>query len=103
MIFHFFEAGDLRNASSYKLQGAYDLSKVGMDKMSAAIRLTHYALDSNYSTSSNGLAQSSMDMIGAQLKYQFLSGGYFTGTFEQHKTDHEPTVWALRLIGGYKF
>ena len=42
-------------------------------------------------------------MGGIRLSYRFLSGGYFTGTYEQHKIDNEPTVWALHLIGGYKY
>ena len=103
MIFHFFEAGDLRNASSYKVQGAYDLSKVGFNKANLSIRYTYYDLDSEYSFSSNGLAQDAMNMIGVRLNYNFLQNGYFTGTVETHDVDHEPTVTSIRLIGGYKF
>jgi len=103
MIFHFFESGSLRNAASYKLEGKYDFSKMGIDKLSLALRYTYYDLDSDYSTSSDGKGQDFMKMGGIRLRYNFLSGGYFAGTYEQHKTDHEPTVWALRLIGGYKF
>ena len=47
--------------------------------------------------------QDLMKLGGIQLKYKFLSDGYFTGTYEQHKIEHEPTTWALRLIGGFKF
>jgi len=103
MIFHFFEAGSLRDAASYKLQGAYDFSRMGIDKLSLALRYTYFDLESKYSISSDGRRQDFMKMGGIQLKYKFLSGGYFTGTYEQHKIDHEPTTWALRLIGGYKF
>ena len=103
MIFHFFEAGSLRDAASYKLQGAYDFSRMGIDKLSLALRYTYFDLESKYSISSDGRRQDFMKMGGIQLKYKFLSGGYFTGTYEQHKIDHEPTAWALRLIGGYKF
>ena len=103
MIFHFFEAGSLRNAEAYKLQGAYDFSKIGIDKLSLALRYTYFNLDSKYSISSDGSRQDFMKMGGIRLNYRFLSGGYFTGTYEQHKIEREPTVWALRLIGGYKF
>jgi hypothetical protein len=30
MVFHFFEAGSLQNAASYKFQGSYDFSKIGI-------------------------------------------------------------------------
>jgi len=103
MIFHFFEAGDLRNAASYKVQGAYDLTKVGFDNALLSIRYTYYDLDSNYSFASNGLAQDAMKMIGVRLNYSFLKNGYFTGTVETHDVDHEPKVTSIRLIGGYKF
>ena len=103
MIFHFFEAGSLRDAASYKLQGAYDFSKIGIDKLGLALRYTYFDLDSTHSISSDGKRQDFMKMGGIRLTYKFLSGGYFTGTYEQHKIDHEPSVWSLRLIGGYKF
>jgi hypothetical protein len=103
MIFHFFEAGDLRNASSYKVQGGYDLTKVGFDNALLSIRYTYYDLDSDYSFASNGLAQDAMKMIGVRLNYSFLKNGYFTGTVETHDVDHEPNVTSIRLIGGYKF
>ncbi|MBE9564934.1 MAG: hypothetical protein IMF17_06785, partial [Proteobacteria bacterium] len=57
MIFHFFEAGNLRNASSYKVQGAYDLTKVGFNNAALSIRYTFFDLDSDYSFASNGIAQ----------------------------------------------
>lgn len=75
----------------------------GWESTSIALRYTYYDLESKYSISSDGRRQDFMKMGGIQLKYKFLSGGYFTGTYEQHKIDHEPTTWALRLIGGYKF
>ncbi len=103
MIFHFFEAGSLRDAASYKLQGAYDFSRLGIDKLNLALRYTYYDLDSRYSISSDGKPQDFMKMGGIRLTYAFLSGGYFVGTYEQHKINHEPTTWALRLIGGFKF
>jgi len=103
MIFHFFEAGNLRNAASYKIQGSYDFTKVGIKSLVFKARYTYYDLDSKYSFSSAGLPQEYMQMIGLQLKYNFLEGGYFTGTYEKHDTEHEPKTYALRLIGGYKF
>ncbi len=103
MIFHFFEAGDLRNAASYKVQGAYDLTKVGFNNANLSIRYTFYDLDSTYSIASNGQTQDAMKMLGVRLNYSFLNNGYFTGTVETHDVDHEPNVTSIRLIGGYKF
>ena len=103
MIFHFFEAGSLRNAESYKLQAGYNFPTKAPDKLSVAVRYTRFELDSKYSISSDGRGQDLMRMAGLQVKYKFLGNGYFTGTFEQHSVDHEPDVWALRLIGGFTF
>jgi hypothetical protein len=103
MIFHFFEAGSLRDAASYKIQGAYDFSKTTKFRTTLAARYTYYDLNPAYSISSDGQPQNYMKMVGLQLKQSYLKGGYFTGTFEQHKTEHEKDVWALRLIGGYRF
>ena len=103
LIYHFFEAGSLRNSEVYKLQGAYDLSKLGLDNLVFITRLTYYNLDDKHSISSNGRPQSYMKLYGVRLKSTFMEGGYFTGTFEYHDTDHEKRAWALRLIGGYKF
>ena len=103
MIFHFFEAGSLRDASSYKIQGGYDFSKTSKAKTGLYARYTYYDLNPAYSISSDGQPQDFMKMIGLQLKQSYLKGGYFTGTYENHKVDHEHDVWALRLIGGYKF
>jgi len=103
MIFHFFEAGSLRNASSYKLQGSYDFSTVGVKNLSMAVRYTYFDLDPEYSLSSSGEGQSAMELLGCSLSYNFLDGGYFSAKYEQHDTDGEPTSFALRLIGGYRF
>jgi hypothetical protein len=103
MIFHFFEAGSLRNAESYKLQGSYNFAKQGLDNLTFNARFTYYDLDDNYSISSDGRPQSSMRLYGVQLKSTFLDSGYFAGTYEYHNTDHEKRTWALRLIGGFKF
>ena len=103
MIFHFFEAGSLRNAESYKLQAGYDFTTRAADKLSIALRYTRFELDPEYSISSDGRGQDLMHMAGVRVNYKFLRNGYFTGTFEQHSVDHEPDVWALRLIGGFTF
>jgi hypothetical protein len=103
MIFHFFESGDLRNASSYKVQGGYDLSKVGVDNTVIKIRYTFFDLDSTYSISSIGQPQDSMEMIGLQLSYNFMKSGYFNATFERHNIEKENPTDAIRLIGGYRF
>lgn len=103
MIFHFFESGDLRNAASYKVQGGYDLSKVGADNTVIKVRYTYFDLDPNYSISSTGQPQSAMEMIGLQLNYTFMKSGYFNATYERHNIEKENQTDALRLIGGYKF
>jgi len=99
MIFNFFETGTLRDAESYKLQGAYDISK----SSTVSVRYTYYDLNSSFSTSSDGRSQDYMEMIGIRLNHNFGKAGYFTGTYEHHDVDAEPNAWALRLIGGYKF
>ncbi len=107
MIFHFFEAGNLRNAASYKVQGGYDLSKIGVDNTVIKLRYTFYDLDQNYSTTevSSGvfIPQDSMEMIGLQLSYNFMKTGYFNATLERHNIDKENRTNAVRLIGGFKF
>ena len=103
MIFHFFESGSLRDAASYKIQGAYDFSKTTKARTNLAVRYTYYDLNPAYSISSDGRPQEYMNMLGLQVKQSYLKGGYFTGTFETHSTEHEENVWALRLIGGYNF
>jgi hypothetical protein len=103
MIFHFFEAGSLRNAESYKLQGGYNFARQGLDNLTFNARFTYYDLDNNYSISSDGRPQSYMRLYGVQLKSTFLGNGYFTATYEYQNTDHEKRTWALRLIGGFKF
>lgn len=103
MVFHFFEAGSLQNAASYKLQGSYDFSKMGINGLKAALRFTRFDLDPTYSKSSEGLGQEAMDTQGLRVNYSFLGGGYFTGTYEQYQLSHEPNTYALRLIGGVKF
>jgi hypothetical protein len=103
MIFHFFEAGSLRDAASFKIQGGYDFSRHFNAKANLSLRYTYYDLNPDYSISSDGRPQDDMQMIGVRLSYSFLDGGYFTGTFERHKITNEEPVWALRLIGGYRF
>jgi len=103
MIFHFFEAGNLRNASSYKVQGGYDLSKVGVDNTVIKLRYTFFDLDPTHSISSNNIPQDQMELIGLQISYNFMKSGYFNATFERHNIEKENPTDAIRLIGGYRF
>jgi hypothetical protein len=103
MVFHFFEAGSLRNASSYKVQGAYDLTRSGVNNAVIKLRYTFYDLDPTYSIASNGKPQDDMELFGVQLVYGFKKTGYFTGTVERHNLDEENPTTAVRLIGGYEF
>jgi antitoxin component YwqK of YwqJK toxin-antitoxin module len=103
MIFHFFEAGSLQNADSYKVQGGYDLTKAGMANTVIKLRYTYFDLDPRYSLSSDGQPQDSMEMIGFQLSYNFMKSGYFNATFERHNVEKENPTDAIRLIGGYRF
>jgi hypothetical protein len=103
MIFHFFEAGSLRNAASYKLQGSYDLAQVGLDNVDIAVRYTHYDLDSKYALSSKGEGQDEMNLSGIQVSYNDDEGIYFKMTYEYRDLDNEPATDNLRLIGGYRF
>ena len=103
MIFHFFEAGSLRNANSYKLQVGYDISKLGVDGLWVGARYTYFDLDSEYSHSLDHNAQDDMSLIGLKLSYNSKAGYYFNATYEYVDLDYEPHTYALRLIGGYKF
>jgi len=103
MIFHFFEAGSLQNALSTKLQLGFDLAKIGLENTWIGYRHTEFYLDSDYSLSSNGFKQDKMLLDGVRLTYSEDSGIYFTGTYEHVNLDNEPSTYALRLIGGYKF
>ena len=100
MIFHFFEAGTLKNAASYKAQIGYDI----MDKLWLGYRLTYFDLDPAYSKSSvNGNGQDTMTLNGVRLSYGGSTGAYFTGTYEHQNLSEQPTTFSLRLIGGYRF
>jgi len=100
MIFHFFEAGSLRNASSYKAQLGYDI----MDGLWLGGRYTYWDLDPTRSISSwTGRGQNKMIMYGVRLSYNGIAGAYFTGTYEYVNLDQQPSISALRLIGGLKF
>lgn len=103
LVYHFFEAGSLRNAESYKLQIGYDFTRQSPDKLGIYLRHTRFYLDSEYSLSYDGRGQDLMTMTGLQVKYKFLRSGYFTGTYEKRNLDYEPDTWALRLIGGFTF
>ncbi len=104
MIFHFFEAGSLRNANSYKAQLGYDFGKQGIDGLWIGGRYTYFDLDPQYSKSSlNGVGQEYQKQYGLRVSYNHPSGFYFTGTYEFVNLDQQPDISALRLIGGYKF
>ena len=104
MIFHFFEAGSLRNANSYKVQLGYDFAKQGVDGLWIGARYTYFDLDPEYSiSSSTGLGQDFQKNYGIRVSYNDPSGIYFTGTYEYVDLDQQPEISSLRLIGGYKF
>jgi hypothetical protein len=103
MIFHFFEAGSLQNASSYKVQGGYNLKQAGFKNATIKLRYTYYNLDPDHSYATDGQPQDYMKLTGVQLSYSFMKTGYFTGTFEYSDLDNEEPSKALRLIGGYRF
>jgi len=103
LIFHFFEAGSLQNASSYKIQGSYDFSQTGIENLDLSVRYTHFALDSDYSIASNGTPQDAMNLLGFLLSYSFMDGAYASIKYEHQTTDGEPHTQAVRLIGGYRF
>ncbi len=103
LIFHFFEAGSLQNAASYKLQGNYDFSHIGVDNLSLNVRYTYFDLDPDYSLDHEGRGQDSMKLLGFQLSYGFLEGGYGNLVYEKHDIDGEPDAFAVRVIGGYRF
>ncbi|MEA3434007.1 MAG: OprD family outer membrane porin [Campylobacterota bacterium] len=104
MIFHFFEAGDLTNANSYKAQVGYDLGKQGVEGLWVGARYTYFDLDPTYSiSSSNGEGQDYQQNYGLRVSYNHPDGYYFTGTYEYVDLDQQDEISALRLIGGYKF
>ena len=103
MIFHFFEAGSLQNAASFKAQLGYDFEKIGVKNLWIGYRYTQFSLDSDYSKSTTGLGQDKMAMNGIRVSYGASDGAYFTGTYEGVDVDHEPGIYSLRLIGGYRF
>lgn len=103
MIFHFFEAGSLQNAASYKAQIGYDFSKIGLENLWIGYRYTYFDLDAKRSFNKNAQAQNSMALNGIRISYGEKTGVYFTGTYEHVDLDNEPNTFSLRLIGGYKF
>ena len=104
MIFHIFEAGDMRNTNSYKVQLGYDFSNQGIDGLWAGVRYTYFDLDPKYSISSEtGLGQEQQENYGIRVSYNHPDGYYFTGTYEYVDLDQQRSISALRLIGGYKF
>jgi len=103
MVFHFFEAESLRNASSYKGQIGYNFDFMGIKNIWAGYRCTYYNLDSHYSSTKDGRPQEKMILNGIQLKFGSSKGAYFRGTYEGVQIDNEPNTYSLRLIGGYRF
>jgi len=105
LVFHYFEAGSLQNAASYKVQLGYDLKKIGLANTWIGYRYTYFDLDPQYSMVNNDptKGQEAMKLNGFRISYAEDEGAYFTGTYEHHVSDYEPDVFALRLIGGYKF
>jgi len=103
MIFHFFEAGSLRNANSYKVQLGYNFEKQGLKGLWIGTRYTMFDLDPEYSKSGYGDPQDTMKLYGLRVSYNADNGLYFTGTYEKVDLDAEPSTYAVRLIGGYKF
>ena len=103
MIFHFFEAGSLRNANSYKAQLGYTFEKQGMKGLWVGARYTMFDLDPEYSKNGYGDPQDTMNLYGVRVSYNAENGFYFTGTYEKVDLDAEPSTYAVRLIGGYKF
>jgi len=99
MIFHFFEAGTLQNAASYKAQLGYDI----LDGLWIGGRYTYWDLDPSESETTSGDPQNAMNMYGVRLSYSGVAGTYFTGTYEYVDLDNEPGINSLRLIGGIKF
>jgi len=103
MIFHFFEAGSLRHAKSYKLQVGYDFAAEGIKGLWSGVRLTRYDLDERYAFSSTGEPQNAMTLLGFKTSYSDDAGHYATVTYEHVDLDEEPNAWALRIIGGWRF
>ena len=44
-----------------------------------------------------------MQLNGLRIKYTPKTGIYFIANYEHRDLDNEPTAYAYRLIGGYKF
>ena len=116
MIFHIFEAGDMRNSKSYKLQLGYDLSKTVTDGLWIGARYTYFDLNSEYSMlkmvdphdstkeiNDPSKRQEDQKSYGLRVSYNQPDGYYFTGTYEYVDLDQQPGISGLRLIGGYKF
>lgn len=103
LIYNWFETGSLQNASLYKIQLGYDLTKVGLKNSWIGYRHTYYDLDSTYSKTASGTDQDKMQLNGIRFKYASDTGIYFIANYEHRVLDNEPDSSAYRLIGGYKF
>jgi hypothetical protein len=103
MIFHFFEAGSLRNSTSYKLQVGKTFNRFGLKNLWLGYRFTYFDLDSKYSKNVSNQPQSKMMLNGLRLTYGNQKGAYLRWTYEHVKLDKEPNTFAVRIIQGYKF
>lgn len=103
MIFHFFEAGSLRNANSYKAQIGYDAGKLGVNGLWVGARFTYFDLDEDYSKTATDEPQDKMQMLGLRASYRNDSGAYLTVTYEAVDLDNEPDIYGFRFIGGFTF
>jgi hypothetical protein len=103
MIFHFFEAGSMRNANTYKAQVGYNLSNLGIKGLWFGTRFTYFDLDSHYSKTASGQPQDYMSMIGFRLSYKSDLGFYLSSTYETVALEHERNISGFRLIGGFTF
>ena len=102
-VFNWFETGSLQNASLYKAELAYDLSKLGLKNSWIGYRHTYYDLDATHSSTASGKPQESMHLDGLRFKYTPDIGPYFIANYEHRILDNEPNAYAFRLIGGYSF
>ena len=103
MVFHFFDAGSLQNATNYKAQIGYDFKYLINKNISMYYRYTYFDLDPTHSKTKNDMAQDKKILNGLRIVYGKSLGWYFNGTYEYAKLDNEPNIFALRLIGGYRF
>ena len=102
-IYCWFDTGDLRNSSIYKVQIGYDLGKIGFKNSWIGYRYTYYNLDPNYSKTASGDPENEMQLNGLRIKYKSDNGIYFVGSYEHRVLSNEADSSSFRLICGYKF